>query len=64
MKHTNFKHCEVFSIRKHCACWYTVTLYSRLGGYWDDITFEGYTRKQVIYKLRHEYGLTVPAAVC
>lgn len=40
---------------------YTAGLYNRLGGYYKDVSFLWYNKKQVISKLRDEYNCIVPA---
>lgn len=39
--------------------WYVARCYNRLGGYDKYYRFAGYSKRDVIYKLRHEYGVIV-----
>lgn len=55
---------ELFALYKdRCGNW-VATIYNRLGGYWKDLTFMWYSKKEVIYKLRHEYGIRVGREFC
>lgn len=38
---------------------YNGVLYNRLGGYYTEKRFLFYTKKEIFYKLRHEYNCTV-----
>lgn len=38
---------------------YTAVLYNRLGCYYTERRFLYYTKKEIFYKLRHEYNCTV-----
>ena len=38
---------------------YTAVLYNRLDGYYTNQRFLYYTKKEIFYKLRHEYNCTV-----
>ncbi len=54
---------EIFALRKEHGNWVAV-IYNRLCGYWRDITFMWYSKKEAIYKLRHEYGFKVGREFC
>ena len=42
-----------------CPGSYTAVLYSRFGCYYTEKRFLYYTKKEIFYKLRHEYNGTV-----
>lgn len=38
---------------------YTATIYNKLGGYYKELSFWYYTKKEVLYKLRNEHDCVV-----
>ena len=53
------KRFELIRLYKSCGL-YVAACYNRLGGYYKDIRFDGYSKKEVIYKLRNEWGVICP----
>ena len=43
--------------------WYLATMYNRVAGYYKEQAFLYYTKKEVIHKLRNEYGCIVRKGV-
>lgn len=38
---------------------YTAVMYNALGGYYKEVAFLWYSKREMYYKLRHEYGCVV-----
>ncbi len=49
---------ELISLRGGRGC-YTASIYNRLGGYFKELYFMDYSKKDIIYILRHNHNCIV-----
>ena len=53
------KHLVLIGFRGCRGC-YTAITYNRIGGYYKEFRFLDYSKKEILYRLRNNYGVVCP----